>query len=52
MASTNKEEASRVDQEYLELLAKEFSSIPDREVPANGLQNDDDQLTAMKREIS
>lgn len=37
MADQNKEAAkAKAEQEYMERLAKEFSSLPDREVPQGG----------------
>ncbi|KAL6865518.1 hypothetical protein ACO1O0_001612 [Amphichorda felina] len=46
--SPSSQPATRTDQQYLEMLAKEFSSIPDREVPPPEPQ-DEDQLAAMNQ---
>lgn len=45
---SGKRDTTRADQEYLELLAKEFNSIPDRDVQSEEPQ-DDEQLAAMNR---
>lgn len=47
-ASSGRKETTRTDQEYLDLLAKEFNSIPDRESAPQETQ-DEDQLAAMSR---
>lgn len=46
--SPSSKTGTKTDQEYLEMLAKEFNSIPDREVPPPEPQ-DEDQLAAMNR---